>query len=331
MKSSYLPYIIAGATGAIIATVTPLLISSSRADTKLLPFQGRLTDAAGNAIADGAKVVEFKMYDAPTGGNVKWAGEVHKLSVNGGLVNTMLGSKAGLGAVDFSLPCFLQITVDANNDGQITAADPPLLPRQSVLASVYANEAGTSRDSQKFAGYLLGQLPGAMPVGTVVMWWGHEGSIPAGWELCNGSPPAIQGALLTGNKPNLVNRFPKGSDGTTANVQAANRTGGQHSIPQRMTGGTAITIAQMPNHTHTDSGHSHGTSRADGTQGGAGLLIQTPAGPGDKVRNAIDIISVNTGFANIQPTGGNQPHDHTIPGHDNQPEYLEVFFIIRVK
>ncbi len=135
--------------GGLCAGAVPLLVQffahTAQADTKLLPFQGRLTDAAGNTVGDGAEVVEFKMYDAPTGGAVKWAGEVHKLSVNGGLVNTMLGSKASLGSVDFSTPTFLQITIDANNDNQITAADPPLLPRQSVQGSVYAVEAGNSR------------------------------------------------------------------------------------------------------------------------------------------------------------------------------------------
>jgi microcystin-dependent protein len=152
-SKSYVPYILAGAVGAIVATVAPLFFSTSRADsTKLLPFQGRLTDASGNAVADGAKVVEFKMYDAPTGGSVKWAGEVHKLSVNGGLVNTMLGSKAGLGSVDFSTATFLQVTVDANGDGQITSADPPLLPRQSIVSAVYASEAGNARNSGKLAG-----------------------------------------------------------------------------------------------------------------------------------------------------------------------------------
>jgi microcystin-dependent protein len=45
--------------------------------------------------------------------------------------------------VDFSTtPTYLQITVDANNDGQITPADPPLLPRQSVVGAVYASVAG---------------------------------------------------------------------------------------------------------------------------------------------------------------------------------------------
>ena len=145
MKITKTTFFLGCLVGGIGASVVPLLTTAVKADSKLLPFQGRLTDASGSAISDGAKVVEFKMYDAPTGGNVKWAGEVHKLSVNGGLVNTMLGSKASLGSVDFSTASFLQITVDANGDGQITASDPPLLPRQSVTPAVFASESGNSR------------------------------------------------------------------------------------------------------------------------------------------------------------------------------------------
>ncbi len=147
IKSRLLPYILAGATGAIVSALIPLLLQPSHADTKLLPFQGRLTDAAGNAVGDGAKVVEFRLYDAPTGGNLKWAGEVHKLSVNGGLINTVLGTKASLGNVNFASPTFLQITVDSNGDEQITASDPPLLPRQNVFGALYASVAGTMQYS----------------------------------------------------------------------------------------------------------------------------------------------------------------------------------------
>ena len=138
----FLGCFVGGLSAALLPFALNWLAPNAHADIKLLPFQGRLTDATGATIPDGAKVVEFKMYDAPTGGNVKWAGEVHKLSVNGGLVNTMLGSKASLGSVDFSNTTFLQITVDANGDGQITAADPPLLPRQSVVPAVYAAVTG---------------------------------------------------------------------------------------------------------------------------------------------------------------------------------------------
>ncbi|MBP7950028.1 MAG: tail fiber protein [Verrucomicrobiales bacterium] len=156
MKLTRTTFFLGCLVGGLGAAALPLLVQflsqPAQAETKLLPFQGRLTDAAGNAIGDGARVVEFKMYDAPTGGNVKWAGEVHKLSINGGLVNTMLGSKAGLGSEDFATATFLRITVDANGDDSITAVDPPLLPRQSVVSAVYANEAVNARDSVKLAG-----------------------------------------------------------------------------------------------------------------------------------------------------------------------------------
>lgn len=124
---------------ALVASTVP----SAAAVPRLLPFQGRLTDANGTPLADGAKVVQFKIYSAPTGGTIIWSGEVQKLTINGGLVSTLLGSKADLFAVDFNNALYLEITVDANSDSQITAADPPLLPRQSVLPAVFAVETAT--------------------------------------------------------------------------------------------------------------------------------------------------------------------------------------------
>lgn len=118
------------------------------AHAQLLPFQGHLTSSGGNQIADGTKVVQFKIYDTPVSGNAVWAGEVHKLSVNGGLVNTILGTKTSFpetygnnSKVMFSEPLYVEVTVDANDDGQITAVDPPLLPRQVLLPANFAHVA----------------------------------------------------------------------------------------------------------------------------------------------------------------------------------------------
>lgn len=131
---------------ALVAVLGCLhLQNNTRAASRLLPFQGRLTDAQGNAIADGPRVVQFKIYDAPIGGQVMWNGEVQKLTVNAGLVSTLLGTKANFSGVDFNRDVYLELTVDSNNDGHITAADPPLLPRQSVIPTVFAVEAGNSR------------------------------------------------------------------------------------------------------------------------------------------------------------------------------------------
>jgi hypothetical protein len=128
----------------------PLLERRSQAANSLLPFQGRLTDANGQPVADGARVVQFKIYDAPVGGRALWNGEVQKLSVNAGLVSTVLGTKADLSVVDFNRQIYLELTIDADGDGLITPADPPLLPRQSILPAVFSVE---SADSRLLGGY----------------------------------------------------------------------------------------------------------------------------------------------------------------------------------
>ena len=133
---------------ALIGTLGYCFVAKS--ETKLIPFQGKLTDASGQVISDGAIVVQFKMYDAPVGGQAKWNGEVQMLTVNGGLVNTTLGTKASLKNVDFSSPTYLEITIDANGDNEIGPEDPPLLPRQSIIPAVYAVKAG---DAKTLSGY----------------------------------------------------------------------------------------------------------------------------------------------------------------------------------
>jgi hypothetical protein len=132
---------------AFALTASAFLLSSvsAQAGSRALPFQGRLTDATGNAVPDGARIVQFKIYDAPVGGRAVWNGEVQNLTINAGLVSTLLGTKASLAGVDFNQDLFLELTVDANGDGEITLADPPLLPRQSILPAVFAQESANAR------------------------------------------------------------------------------------------------------------------------------------------------------------------------------------------
>ena len=182
---------------------------SSEAATKLLPFQGVLSDSNGDVISD-ARIVQFRLYDAPVGGEAVWAGEVHRLSVNEGLVNAVLGTKVTLAGVDFAVTRYLEITVDANDDNQIDPSDPPLLPRQIVLPPVFAQEAGNSRTLQ---GHDWGLLFGAqdpehgrlsldilakeilnrlVPTGAVSSFAGTAEGVPDGWFLCDGSALSSQ-------------------------------------------------------------------------------------------------------------------------------------------
>src|SRR5262245_15055479 len=83
---------------------------------RLLPFQGRLTDPNGNIVSNGVRLVQFKIFDSPTGGKTVWAGELHRTTVNGGLVNILLGTKTPLMDVIFESQLYLEVTVDINGD-----------------------------------------------------------------------------------------------------------------------------------------------------------------------------------------------------------------------
>ena len=97
--------------------------------------------------------------------------------------------------------------------------------------------------------------PTPLPTGTIVLWSGSIGSIPAGWVLCNGS----------NGTPDLRDRFVVGA-GSTYAVDA--------------TGGSADAI--VVSHTHTassvvtDPGHLHSFALGAAVVGGGG----SPGGVG---------------------------------------------------
>src|SRR5207247_2080876 len=134
----------------ILAVGCRASVLHAQEDPRLLPFQGRLADQNGVAVSNGVKLVQFKIYDVPTGGSPVWAGELHRTTVNGGLVNVMLGTKTPFTGLDFDKQLYLEITVDVSGpigqpDNSITLADPPMLLRQAILPAVFAKESADSR------------------------------------------------------------------------------------------------------------------------------------------------------------------------------------------
>jgi microcystin-dependent protein len=81
----------------------------------------------------------------------------------------------------------------------------------------------------------------SIPTGLISLWSGSIGSIPSGWNLCDGS----------NGTPNLTDRFIVGAGSS----YAVNGTGGASTA--------SLVTANMPNHTHTatsvvtDPGHTH--------------------------------------------------------------------------
>jgi len=157
----------------------------------------------------------------------------------------------------------------------------------------------------------------SVPVGGVIAWWGDINSVPENFELCDGNPPTTPGALLTGNKPNLLERFVRGA------VSIVGATGGQDIIEDTSTDPHQLTIPEMPRHNHyyynASEGHCYNRLLRYDTYGTTDATNQSSGEPN------------LTANGMIQDSGGDQPHSHGMPGHDNRPAYCELFYIIRVK
>jgi microcystin-dependent protein len=95
----------------------------------------------------------------------------------------------------------------------------------------------------------------SIPTGLISLWSGSIGSIPTGWNLCDGS----------NGTPNLTDRFIVGAGSS----YAVNGTGGASTA--------SLVTANMPNHTHTatststvtDPGHQHNSTYLINLSGGS--------------------------------------------------------------
>ncbi len=84
-----------------------------------------------------------------------------------------------------------------------------------------------------------------VPLGSIVMWTGSTTSIPAGWQLCDG----------TNNSPDLSNKFIKGTDAAGIDSLAI-KTGGKSQ--DTVTSGDHTHIGGTHTHTVQGGSHNHG-------------------------------------------------------------------------
>jgi len=165
----------------------------------------------------------------------------------------------------------------------------------SVDAQIKANANAIAANTDKINRGLV--------YGMILMWAGAVNAVPAGWHLCDG----------TAGTPDLRERFifgagqsrPPGDFGGSFATDAA----GTHSHGGA-TGGTALTIAQIPPHTHTVNDVTH-----QGGQATTGVAAQNP-------------VATNTGS-----TGGGQAHTHPLGPDGNHahtaiPPYVALGFIM---
>lgn len=339
----------------LLSLASARLIAQS--EPPLIPFQGRLTDQTGQLVSNGVFSVVFQLYTAPVGGDILWSERHERVGVINGMVNVFLGSISPLTSIDFGATRHLGITVDI--DQNPNTPDVEMVPRQMIIPAFWAKKADWSANSGKLAGFdwgvLLSQgnnpqigtiseqrLPGGVtvPIGGVLMWWGSVSSIPPGFELCDGTLPVTNGALLGVRKPDLRDRFVKGATADRLDVVANPVLGGLHQVPERKTGGTVLSVAQMPAHNHTGTTGPANSMNWIARRGGSldnyggDWRNSMPALPDGAPASRNDdnfLGQAHTHNFTTSSTGSGQSHDHTVPAHDNRPAFLEMLFIIRVK
>lgn len=165
-----------------------------------------------------------------------------------------------------------------------------------------------------------------LPIGSIILWYGSVASIPAGWQLCNGTngTPNLMDVFVAGAGNTLVPNQTGGSStasATTASAGSHSHTGvdqvaGAHSH----TGATAsytLQIADMPSHNHVaasslqeGAGHAHPLTY--GTGGGGPNFPAMLAGTGSVTSQTDYATTGATVQTAIFNTGGSGGHVHGI-------------------
>lgn len=117
------------------------------ATSSTLNFSARLLNASGSLVADGSYSVQFKLYDAVTGGTNEWT-ETQTVTLKNGYLSANLGSVTPFAStIDWSQEKWL--TMNVNGDGEMT-------PRIKLTGVPFAFRAGLADKISITGGSLLG-------------------------------------------------------------------------------------------------------------------------------------------------------------------------------
>lgn len=161
---------------------------------KLINYQGKLTNATGEALPDGEYSVKFELYDAAADGNLVW-GESRTVTLIKGVFNVALGGAgsqpvAGAAVNDIGFAFgqsnrFLQTTIVSGPGGGIGQV---LAPRQQMTGVPYAVEAQHAAQATEAdnAGRLGGEGPAFWLPPGMISAYGGASDPPGGWLICDG-------------------------------------------------------------------------------------------------------------------------------------------------
>lgn len=191
-----------------------------------------------------------------------------------------------------------------------------------------------------------------VPIGAVLDFW-SDGTVPAGYQLCDGQNITDSASPLSGKAtPNLVNVFVKYV--ASANLRAASVTGGNsthtHSISADGTHSHGAATGAAGNHSHsggTDSQgyhqHSFTTDMGHYSSGGSSNVYTQSAAfgtPAHYHQGNVDGNGNHTHNLNINGVGdhqhgigndGNHSHGGGTGGASSEPPWVGLVKIMRIK
>jgi len=159
----------------VIAAILLATVSASGQVPEKMNYQVMLTDNSDQPLADQAVQIEFRIYDADSGGVLKWS-ETHNTATNSiGVVSVVLGETTPLGEY-FNLPLWLEIEVDSET----------LTPRRELVSGPYALQASNSDKLGMLPAsyYTLGEdlwTPGSINNPSNPVDWTMLKNVPAGF------------------------------------------------------------------------------------------------------------------------------------------------------
>jgi microcystin-dependent protein len=169
----------------------------------------------------------------------------------------------------------------------------------------------------------------AFPVGGIIMWGGSYGTWPSGWRLCDGGTHTRSDGLGSITVPDLRDRFIVAAGASRSHLTVGGSDTHNHTADASgthshggVTGGTALTQAQMPAHTHDvnmpanlNSTNIAPVGATNGTIAGSVAFTTTAAGSGQVHDHSI---------------GADGSHTHTVQSNLNVPAYYALAFICKI-
>lgn len=195
-------------------------------------------------------------------------------------------------------------------------ADTFTVTRAQEGTAAKAFPSGSPVELRLTAQSILDAITIALPRGIITMWAGAADNVPSGWHLCDGSDdtPDLRNMFIVG----AGSSYSPGNTGGSQNMSPA------VTVNPAATGiqiqGHALTIYEIPSHTHTLRGAVH---------------VFDSGG-----KNGVTMDKYDKDFT-THATGGNQAHTHGVTDNshahtaqvvsfDNRPPYYALAYIMKL-